>query len=225
MGIPDWVIRALLAILLFVVAAFCGYRVGANKTTEVAKPDELARKLQSIGLQEFHWFDEVPWKEYFANAKEVEGFALSARFLLEAQIDSLRAFLRRDGVKFVLLVYDPADEEGLQRFDNHFNEPLGQRLTKIQSVLRGVEALRREKETRATIEVRFVRGPLWFRYTYYKFDNIMLYVPYRLTRFRGPNHIPVFVFGPGDLCTKYLLPDRRDLLVHSKLSGEKQDAA
>lgn len=189
-------------------------RAGAPPTLDAHKslPAEAGLAAHETGLHNFMWFDQISWGKYFEKATDVEVFALSAQFLLSHQIDVLRRFLRRDGTKFIFFTYDPTDEQGLWLFDDHFGAPRGDRRTKIEGVLRELDKLRREPETRAEIQVRRARGPLLFRYTYYRFDDLVLYIPYRLAPLRSPANIPVFELRSGAFEEKFLLPDRQFLL-------------
>jgi 3',5'-cyclic AMP phosphodiesterase CpdA len=175
-------------------------------------PVALARSVRDMGLCGFLWFDQVQWEPLFEQAKDVEVFALSARFLLDHKIETLRGFLRRDGTRLTLFVYDPKVEDELALFDDHFKVPHGDRRTKIEGVLREIEALRAEPQTRGQIDVRLVRGPLLLKYTYYRFDDLLLYVPYRISSYRSPAGIPVFAVRSGTLEDRFFAPDRKFLL-------------
>jgi predicted phosphodiesterase len=176
----------------------------------------LDLRVQEIGLHDFFWFDEVPWSRYFKGANQVEIFALRAAFLFDSQIETVRQFLRREGTTLTLIVHDPADEKAMEWFDQQFGEVRGTRKRKIEEVLNEVKKLRKEAETRGKIDVRFIRGPHKLKYTYYRFDDTILFVPYRVLVTRGPNAIPTFVFGKGSLAEKYLRPDSSFLLKDSK---------
>ena len=178
-------------------------------------PPAVQLKVQGLGIQDFLWFNEIHWRDYFAKARDVEVYTLSGGELLRTHIDIVRNFVKRGGTKLSFLFYDVSDNDGLKLFDDHFEEPPNTRKGKLTTALNEIAKLRKDVAASSSIEVRFVRGPLKFRYSFYRFDDTYLYVPYKVQGLRT-GAIPVLVLRAGEFLSRYILPDVEYLRMESK---------
>lgn len=168
--------------------------------------------LVKSGFQDFFWFDKVPWEELFQNAADVEIFAITARSLTGERIGVVRGFMRRPNTKLTIIVHDPEDADAMAQFDKRFGERPGTRREKIiQNVRELQEMASAEGLKEERFKICFTRGSP--SYTYYRFDDSVLYVPYLIKpNTRVPDHIPAFLFAKGEVFDKFLAIDSKYVL-------------
>ncbi|NVJ08625.1 hypothetical protein HUW63_25730 [Myxococcus sp. AM001] len=171
------------------------------------------------GFQDFYWFDKIPWDDLFQSATDIEIFAITARSLTGERIGLVRSYLKRQNTKLTIIIHDPDDIDAMSRFDTSFGEQPGTRRSKIvQNVQEIRDLLNNANIPHEKVSIRFTRATPG--YTYYRFDDRVLYVPYLIKpHARAPDHIPAFLFDKGEVLEKFISIDSAYIRETSRIDA------
>ena len=163
--------------------------------------------LEQITL-DFHHFDFADW---FRHAREVDICVIHATPWVGTEYNDIKALLSREGTLARFCVLDE-NSPCLDSFEESFRYPKGElrdRITKTVGSLRYcAEDLRTQGELRGQLKIyKHNRPP---RYTSYRFDERIAFVPYRQSY--GRAMIPVLVFRRGGGISQFLEEDFRQLI-------------
>ncbi|WP_437783413.1 hypothetical protein [Sorangium sp. So ce1097] len=172
---------------------------------------ELKQHIIQAGLDGVLPSDQVPYDEYFNNAKSVTVVNIAARhFFVATKASATRAFLKRGG-KLLLIMTDPEADNLLLHYDECFGEPPGTRKTKCQETIRAIaDFVENHKEVTENLKIRFTRRRL--TYALQQFDDIRTVALYRSEpQNRDAGSIPVLVYRDGNIARSFSDPDLKFL--------------
>ena len=162
--------------------------------------------ITNTGLLDFWWFPDVPWQDLFKSSQEVEVVAIASGNLFTGKdVGLVKEFLARANTRMQVVLADPRNEEMMRSYDDQFNHPSGDRRRKVEASARELRSMSEAAGAADRVSLRFSsRLP---KYSFYRFGEKYLFVPYLTVTQRSPERIPVFCFGPGALVEKYLTHD------------------
>lgn len=167
---------------------------------------KVKETVNKTGLQDFWWFNDVPWKDLFQNSQEVQVVAISANTLFtDVNLAVVKEFLRRPNTKLDAVLADPTNADLMKYYDDKFNHAAGHRKQRVEDSAQELRATAKEVDATERVCIRFTsRLP---QYSSYRFGDKYLFVPYLTITQRSPGRIPVFCFGPGSFVEEYLKYD------------------
>jgi hypothetical protein len=103
----------------------------------------------------------------------------------------VKDLLDRGGSVQVVLA-DPRDKLAMARYDEDFGKPLGDRSKKVLDALRSLKSLRASLKNPSRLTIALTRHS--FKYSAYRLDGDVLFVPYRITAGKDSLHTAALVF-------------------------------
>ena len=154
-----------------------------------------------------HWWGDpqINWSALLHGKSRLEVFGIAVRDFLEPNITQLTAFMASGGKVHVVLA-DPRSKISMARYDEDFNKDLGDRTRKVLESLALLNGL--GHDTNAYDGLRVSLTPHHFKYSAYRIDGTVLFVPYRMTPGKQPAKTPALVFDRGSrVVERFLGPD------------------
>ncbi len=148
-----------------------------------------------------HWWGKpvIRWDELLHNRSKLEIFGIAVNDMFGgANREHVKDLLLRGGSLHVVLA-DPRSKTAMARYDEDFDRPLGDRSTKILNALKALKALRAElkgspQEDPVHARLAFSITRHHFKYSAYRIDGDVLFVPYRITPGTDATHTAALVF-------------------------------
>jgi predicted phosphodiesterase len=146
-----------------------------------------------VHLDGVHWWkDHIAWDKLLFNKSELDVFGISVRTLFEQpNVDHVKSFLKRGGHVRVVLA-DPRDRHSMAQYENDFDSVQGDRSKKVIDILKKIDELRSELASPSNLTIRI--SAHYFKYSAYRIDGDVLFVPYRLTPGKTTADMPGFLF-------------------------------
>lgn len=172
---------------------------------------------ERVRLAGVHWWGKptIRWNELLYGKRALDVFGITMQELFAPPNSGhVKSLLQRGGIVRVLLP-DPRSKTAMARYDEDFNTPLGDRLKKVINTLELLEQLRTSLSSsiRKRLEVRVTHYT--FKYSAYRIDEDVLFVPYRMIPGRNPAGIPAFVFGASSTVVQQYIKEELDGLIGS----------
>ncbi len=167
-------------------------------------------KIRIVGT---HWWGNpaIRWGEllYGKSTLDVFGIAVSELFK-QPNSDYVKALLNRGG-KVQVVLADPRFKTGMARYDEDFDSPLGERTRKVVEVLKLIDQLRSQLSDHTRLLVGLTRHS--FKYSAYRIDGDVIFVPYRMIPGKKTSDTPGFVFDArSSIVERFLKQDLDGLL-------------
>lgn len=175
---------------------------------------EPPEKTRIAGI---HWWGKpaVRWDELLYGTKSLDVFGISLGTLITENSDHVKAFLERGGEMRVVLA-DPRLRHRMARYDDDFETPLGDRSRKVLAALKTLHDFEASLQGKAALKVYLTRYT--FKYSAYRIDGHVLFVPYRMMPGRRTADTPALVFDrQSTLVTRHLGEDLDELIASSEL--------
>jgi hypothetical protein len=181
--------------------------------------------LEKASTAGIHWWGhpEVRWNELLYGKSTLEVFGIAVRTLFtQPNSDHVKDLLKRGGRVRVVLA-DPRSKTGMARYDEDFHTPLGDRFRKVVEVLKLLKQMRDEIDNPSLLEVFLTQYT--FKYSAYRIDGEMLFVPYRMLPGKNTRDTPALVFdADSSIVTRFLGPDLDTLRTNAEqLTSESLD--
>ncbi|MGD1102037.1 MAG: hypothetical protein ABSA59_08205 [Terriglobia bacterium] len=177
--------------------------------------------LEQIAL-DFNHFDFAGW---FQDVREVDVWVIHADYWLGTEYNNIRGFLSRAGTLMRFCVLGEKSgcvdslEESFQYSKGGLEEKISRTVNLLQSCAEEVKAM--GKLAGRLMIYKHDRPP---KYTYYRFDEKIAFVPYRQAY--GKAKIPVFVFRHGGKISDFLEDDFSQIInEHSTLVYDSAQGA
>jgi len=169
-----------------------------------------------------HWWGhpQVRWDELLHDKSNLEVFGIAVRELFgQPNSEYVKALLNRGGSVHVVLA-DPRAKTSVARYDEDFDTPVGDRYQKVVEVLKLLKGLQTQIKHPARLRVHLTRYT--FKYSAYRIDGDVLFVPYRMIPGKQTTHTPALVFDRGSSVVKrFLGPELDELLKKSEPTTPK----
>ncbi len=137
-----------------------------------------------------HFAEGVRWPSVLRGAKTLDVLSIACATLFHGDsVDAVKAVAQRDGSKIRVLLADPEDAVGMQRYDLDFDDEAGHRKSKLNESLAFLRKL--SMSNPGKVEVRLTSRT--FRYSAYRVDGEWLHVPYAMDPGKRPSKVPVIV--------------------------------
>jgi hypothetical protein len=196
------------------LAAFWLDAIGVRESIQISGFDQIAL--------DYNHFDFAGW---FQGGREVDVCVIYAAPWMGNEYNNIKEFLSRERTLARFCVLDM--ESGcVESFEKSFKYPKGELINRIKQTVESLrscaEGLRAEGKLAGRLMIyKHDRPP---RYTYYRFDEKIAFVPYRQAY--GHAKIPVFVFRRGGGIWDFLEEDFRQLIEqHSTLVYDSAEVA
>ena len=178
--------------------------------------------LDKAGTAGIHWWGEpeVRWNELLSGKKKVEVYGIAVRTLFsQPNSDHVKDLLNRGGEVHVVLA-DPRCKTSMARYDEDFGTPLGDRCKKVVDVLKLLKELRTQLRDKTRLSVYLTRYT--FKYSAYRIDGDVLFVPYRMIPGKKTRDTPAFVLdGDSRIVQRFLGSDLDALRESAELLTPK----
>jgi predicted phosphodiesterase len=164
-----------------------------------------------VHLDGVHWWkDHIGWDKLLFNKRTLDVYGISVRTLFEQpNVDHIKTFLNRGGNVRVVLA-DPRDRHSMAQYEKDFDSIQGDRSKKIIDILSAIDNLRTSLSEPENLSVRI--SPHYFKYSAYRIDGDVLFVPYRLTPGKTTSDMPGFLFErSGSVVTRFFATDMEGL--------------
>ncbi|MFY0527693.1 metallophosphoesterase family protein [Archangium gephyra] len=148
----------------------------------------------------------IRWGELLHGKHSLEIFGIAARDLFEQPNSTeVKALLDRGGKVHVVLA-DPRNKTAMARYDEDFCAPLGHRTKKVVGALKQIMQLRSQLDEPSRLSVGFSR--YGFKYSAYRIDGDVLFVPYGMSPGKNTSNIPALLFDArSSVVKRFLEPD------------------
>lgn len=159
-----------------------------------------------------HWWGDPPvrWSELLKGKSSFEIFGIAVRDLFEQpNIEHVQAFLERGGTVHAVLA-DPRAKTAMARYDEDFEKPLGDRSRKVRDVLKLIETLWSRLVNPDKLKVSLSR--FTFKYSAYRLDDDVLFVPYRIAPGKKSTQTPALAFERKSTMVERFLDQDLDAL-------------
>jgi hypothetical protein len=184
----------------------------------LVRPDEEQQgdQVQDSGFQEMRWFDNIDWEYLFSSCNRVELFFTSNTTWTKANITRIRDFLSKRDNHMTIVIREP-DLASLTALAARFGEDPRKRYDGIIETAKMFLDAFEELPTGPRGELKLLLHPRDATHSYYRFGDVVLFVPYKLRPGRAPGEIPVLYFtSSGMFYREYLEKDFSHLVDSAK---------
>jgi predicted phosphodiesterase len=154
-----------------------------------------------------HWWGEpvVLWNELLDHKRTLEVFGIAVRTLFEQpNSEHVKALLERGGSVHVVLA-DPRSRIAMARYDQDFERPPGDRFSKVVDVLKLLQQMRFTLAAAARSRLTVALTRYDFKYSAYRIDGDVLFVPLRMIPGKQTKDTPALAFERGSpFVTRYI---------------------
>ena len=161
----------------------------------------LAESVLKAGIAEATTFRDVPWRELFHDATQVDVFVAWANTWRGNQRDSIRELLGRPGTQLRVFLPDPTDDDFIRALMFKFSMSEGEIRDSILAAVRDyVQLISEAKVSDDRLQVFLhTKMPV---YTMYRFDDLALVCLYTVVPHKT-HELPLLWFVKGDSGSGY----------------------
>ncbi len=178
---------------VIVVQIVVRYLVFKEAVDRMVEHFELRDAVRDAGFIRMEWFDGIDWERLFTSSKTVEMYFTSNTTWIDTHIDRITQFLVKPGNVLTVVLRDP-DVGPLDALARRFDETEADRRGRI---VRSANTLNRARPSGSDSDgqrLKLLRHSRDAVYSYYRFDDTAMLVPYKLRPGRGPGQVPVFFY-------------------------------
>lgn len=171
--------------------------------SELKRLLQISRASQDLGLSNFWWYPEIPWKDLFESSNQVTLVGISLRdFIMGDKASMVKDFLRRSDTHLTIVIANPENDDLMNALDHLHQYPSNQRKQSNTQILSELDRFIQEIGAKDRTFVRlFSNAP---RYSCFIFNDSALFVPYLTKPIREPGKIPAICIKQGAFKNKYL---------------------
>ena len=161
-----------------------------------------------------HWWGSpnVRWGELLYGKSRLEVFGISVGTLFEGgNSEHVRDFLEGGGHVHVVLG-DPRSHVDMARYDKDFQKSPGDRFKKVVSTLEQLDKLRTKLSSSHKSRLTIALTDLTFKYSAYRIDEDVLFVPYRMIPGKQTSRTPALAFDRNSTLVTFYLKDELEAL-------------
>lgn len=174
-----------------------------------------------VHLDGVHWWgDHIAWNKLLFNKKKLDIFGISVRALFEQpNHDHIKDFLDNGGKVSVVLA-DPRDKHTMAQYEIDFASKAGDRTAKVIATLSLMLGIQKRLKSPENLTIAVTSH--YFKYSAYRIDEDVLFVPYRLIPGKATEHTPGLLFEKsGSVVQRFFKGDLDGLLESATILNEE----
>lgn len=208
-------IRSLATVIVTIILVQLVTRIYLWKylETQMLRRMGLPAELGTFGVEKICWYEEIPWKELFDGANDVEIVALTGHSIfLTDRSAFVRSFLRKKSSRLTLLLQDLSDPD----LDPGYDKTKSDRVERISKVLEAVQELAGQSAAAKRVTIELCSAI--YKYSIFRFDSTVIYTPHPVSQARyAPERLPaIWMTLEGGLAKSLIDCDVKEMRKHAR---------